>query len=310
MRHLRVPFLAIFLGWSLVACDCTPPVGVGDEDAGDDGGAVVVDAGPDVPDAGEPDAGGEVPDAGPLTCSSCHGSQRNAAPPRDTQGRTEQGLRTVGAHQAHLGASRWHRDVQCQDCHVVPQHIDDPGHIDPPPAELTWSPVANAEGVVSSFDGGTCGSYCHGPTLSGGHLTDPVWTKSDVSQAYCGDCHGVPPPAPHPQAVGSDCSTCHPDAKPGLGFAEPQRHIDGVLDVQVTCITCHGGLDPSTTPPTPNPAPPSTPPGSRPPRCAPSARTAPTWASRTGTWRCSAPTVTWCPAAGMTSGTSTRRPPR
>ncbi len=247
MRHLRKPVLALFLGWSLSACDCTPQI-VPSEDAGQDAGEVL-DAGHPLPDAGPPDAGPHdagIPDAGPPTCSSCHGSSLNAAPPRDTQGRSEPGLRTVGAHQAHLGASLWHRDGQCSDCHVVPATTDAPGHIDPSPAEVVWSAVATANGVTASYDGGTCGTYCHGPTLHGGLNPDPLWTKSDSTQAYCGDCHGVPPPAPHQQNVGTDCSRCHPDAKPGLGFAEPQRHIDGVLDVKVDCVACHGGFDPVT----------------------------------------------------------------
>ncbi len=235
-----VAFAAVLLS----GCGCGPPVVAGTPDAWVDASVPEVDAGVGV-DAGAPDAGTPPP----VTCSSCHGGARNAAPPRDVLGRTEPGLPSIGAHQAHLGASLWHRDVRCEDCHVVPAEVDDPGHVDPSPAELTWSSVATAGGVISTYDGGTCTTYCHGPSLSGGLLTQPDWTRGDSTQAYCGDCHGIPPPPPHPQNVGADCSTCHPNAKAGLGFAQPQRHIDGVLDVNVTCTTCHGSND--------NPAPPT-----------------------------------------------------
>ncbi len=249
---MRLKYSSLVVASSLAAlafsaCDCAPPIAVVSEDSGVDAGAEEADAGAEV-DAGEPDAG-FLPDAGPLTCHTCHGTTLSDAPPRDTLGRVERGLATVGAHQSHVGPSTWHREVRCDDCHVVPATIDAPGHIDPSPAELTFSRVANASGVSARYDGGTCGAYCHGPTLEGGALTQPEWTRSDVAQTYCGDCHGVPPPAPHPQISVTDCSRCHPDARPGLGFKEPERHIDGVLDLNVTCVSCHG----SGT----NPAPPS-----------------------------------------------------
>lgn len=247
MPVLQRLLLVLAVGGLLAGCNCAPVIGEL-PDGGGDASVEPVDSGPPNDagfDAGVPDGG---PDAGALTCSSCHGTAKNPAPPRDTLGRTEQGLPTIGAHQAHLGPSLWHRDGRCDDCHLVPTHPDDPGHLDPSPAEVVWSGVANAGGIASSWDGGTCATYCHGPTLTGGQLTQPDWTRSGSTQAYCGDCHGLPPPAPHPQNVGADCARCHPNAKPGLGFAEPQRHIDGVLDVSVECTTCHGSNG--------NPAPP------------------------------------------------------
>lgn len=200
------------------------------------------------PDGGEPDAG---TDGGVVATSCsvpCHGSRRNAAPPYDTRDGGARGSVGVGAHQAHLGSSTWHRDGQCADCHVVPATVNAPGHLDPAPAELVWSALSSVGGVTPSWDGGACLTYCHGPTLPGGRLTRPAWTTYDSAQSYCGDCHGVPPPAPHPQNVGRDCSRCHPIAAPGLGFTEPQRHIDGVLDLSSACDTCHGSAGNSAPP--------------------------------------------------------------
>ncbi len=238
----RLHFSWVAAALFVSACQCATGIIGPDEDAG-------VDAG-EPPDAGTPevDAGVDAgqPDAGPQTCHSCHGTALSDAPPRDTLGRTERGLPSVGAHASHVGASNWHRDVRCDDCHLVPATVEAPGHIDPSPAEVVWGPISNSDGVSSAYDGVGCTTYCHGPSLTGGATARPDWTRSDVSQVYCGDCHGIPPPFPHPQNVGSNCGRCHPDARPGLGFSQPQRHIDGVLDLSVDCITCHGsGANPA-----------------------------------------------------------------
>jgi len=238
----------IALAAALSGCDC----GVAARWDDDAGGLGQVDAG-EPEDAGL-DAGA---DAGPviLTCSSCHGSELNAAPPMDIDGGTSPGLRGVGAHQSHLRASGWRRTGLCSDCHLVPLTIEDPGHIDPSPAELIYNPVdgglvvAAAGGATPTWNGDTCSNWCHGAKLHGGLLTEPKWTRFDVAQAYCGNCHGIPPPAPHPQNVGIDCSPCHSDARPGLGFSDPARHVDGVVDVSVSCTSCHGSMADDTPAP-------------------------------------------------------------
>jgi predicted CxxxxCH...CXXCH cytochrome family protein len=199
---------------------------------------------PLLPDAGPADAGRG--DAGqPLTCHRCHGSALNDAPPSSVDGGVDRALRGVGAHQAHLQNSSWHRTPGCWDCHLVPKHTEDLGHIDEPPAEVVFSPQARGLNPTASWNGDTCAVWCHNPRRGGGALSEPRWTRTGATQAYCGDCHGLPPPKPHPQNVGSDCSPCHPDAKPGLGFVDPSRHIDGRLDVDVACGTCHA-LPPAT----------------------------------------------------------------
>jgi predicted CxxxxCH...CXXCH cytochrome family protein len=222
--------------------DAGPAVDAGEPDAGaTDAGEIDAGTGDDggQPDAGPADGGG-LPDAGAISCSLCHGSVDNAAPPLDVAGRTATNLRTIGAHQSHLKPSAgWHRDVACEDCHVVPTDISAPTHIDPSPAELTFSAVANANNVVSSFNGSTCNTWCHGAAFTGRGTGDPVWTTVDGSQAFCGACHGVPPPAPHPAATLAQCGTCHPNSA-GLTFSDPARHIDGKVDLNLACNSCHG----------------------------------------------------------------------
>ncbi len=253
MNSLRASALLLVAFASCAPFVDIPGPEVPDAGSGDDAGALESDAGALVSrdagatedagpgeDAGMAEDGGlALLDAGTIeTCSSCHGSAANAAPPRDTAGRSDPALITVGAHQAHLRSSAWHRDVLCADCHLVPSTTDAPGHLDPAPAELVFSALAN-QGVTATWANGACTTYCHGPTLAGGLAPTPAWTRGATTPADCIDCHGLPPPPPHPRATA--CSTCHPNVRADLTFAQPQQHIDGVLDLtSLPCGLCHG----------------------------------------------------------------------
>ncbi len=177
-------------------------------------------------------------------CNTCHGGTLNPAPPFDTTGHVATTERGVGAHQAHLSDSAIRQALPCESCHVVPQAPGDVGHYDTPlPAELTFSGLATADGGLSpTFDGTTCSnSYCHGATLHGGAITAPDWLRVDAGQAQCDSCHGFPPPAPHPPSTA--CATCHPLTAlfdGGIDVAGGY-HVNGTLDVNVTCNSCHGG---------------------------------------------------------------------
>lgn len=233
---LRTAALAI----ALLSAGCDLGVFAGSY-AGADGG---IGAGAD---AG---GGGPLPDAGyPLGCNgNCHGDEASPAPPKDLAGGTSTDSPGVGAHRNHVDPTpTWHRPVACADCHRVPSAVGDPGHMDDGDntAELTFSAIASNGGATApSFDGTTCsGVYCHGATLTGGALTEPTWTRVDGSQDACGNCHGAPPPAPHPDD--DDCGQCHPTVQPGTReFLDPASHINGVVDVNtdaLACDGCHGG---------------------------------------------------------------------
>ena len=217
-------------------------------DSGDDGGsrdaaadAAIEDAGADAAadDAGPADAGSDG--AVELTCTSCHGSGDEPAPPLDTLGNDDEHLPTVGAHRRHLRSGIMFRTGQCTDCHVVPETIDAPGHIDDAPAELVWGAVPTTDGFLPEYVDAACSVYCHGETLSGGEVTRPDWTPGAARQVYCGSCHGLPPPLPHVQVPLRTCGRCHPFDR--LMPLDPERHVDGVLDVTVDCTSCHGGPD-------------------------------------------------------------------
>lgn len=172
-------------------------------------------------------------------CNACHGSE-NAAPPVDLQGNVATTFSGVGAHQAHVLGSARSRPVPCNECHLVPVALLDPGHLDSAlPAELAFSGVALAQGAAPRYEQGSCSATsCHGEVFPGGHLsggshTAPVWTVVDGTQAACGTCHGLPPPPPHPNPT-FPCHQCHANlAEDDLTFTHPELHVDGIVTLQL-----------------------------------------------------------------------------
>jgi predicted CxxxxCH...CXXCH cytochrome family protein len=192
----------------------------GDSALGDTG--VASEAGSDAREAVD---GGEVIDP----CARCHGSAANAAPPVSLSGQSATTLRAVGAHQAHLTGGDWYAAITCEDCHLVPGDVGEPGHIDSElPAEVVFSERARAENVDAQWNGTTCTTYCHGASLTGGSATTPQWTLVDGSQTSCISCHGFPPGGDHPAR--DDCATCHGAVIDAQGnIIAPALHIDGEI---------------------------------------------------------------------------------
>jgi predicted CxxxxCH...CXXCH cytochrome family protein len=118
--------------------------------------------------------------------------------------------------------------VACSECHAVPTSTS---HATGTVA-IAWGPLATSGGLTPSWNGSTCSStYCHGSFKGGNAAYAPDWTRP--SGAECGTCHGLPPPAPHPQNAA--CAGCHPS--PILGAT----HVNGTIDlVGFTCTSCHG----------------------------------------------------------------------
>jgi predicted CxxxxCH...CXXCH cytochrome family protein len=174
-------------------------------------------------------------------CTSCHGSA-NSAPPRALKGETATSSVGVGAHQTHVLGTASSRAVPCAECHVVPEGVLDPGHLDSAlPAEVIFSGAALAYGATPSYVAGSCqNTACHGAVFpdgnaSGGTHTAPIWTQVDGTQASCGSCHGLPPPAPHPYLQFNPvCSACHEDIAPdNQTFVRPDLHADGIVTFSV-----------------------------------------------------------------------------
>lgn len=181
----------------------------------------------------------------PSECNSCHGNAQNAAPPLSTTGQSSTAAITVGAHQSHIDSNEFRYQVPCNSCHIVPGTVDQTGHMDASPAEITWSNLASAGGLSPSWNRGTqrCTNvYCHGASLSGGSNVQPIWTVADGSQVLCGTCHGSPPPSPHTNA--SNCHDCHEETIDSNGEINigGGKHIDGQIQTSLPseCNACHG----------------------------------------------------------------------
>jgi predicted CxxxxCH...CXXCH cytochrome family protein len=179
-----------------------------------------------------------VVNADSARCTSCHGDASRipataaAAPPNDLGGRFATTARGVGAHQRHLVAGTLSPPIACTECHVVPTVM---GHANGA-VEVTFGPLA-VTSAAPVWNGARCSNvYCHGASLRGGTLKAPLWTTVDGTQATCGTCHGVPPPAPHPQTA--DCGSCH--AGYTAASVDLSKHVDGVVQATGSCTACHG----------------------------------------------------------------------
>ena len=181
-------------------------------------------------------------------CTACHGRDDNPAPPADLDGRVVASTITVGAHTVHLEArSGLSAPVRCADCHVVPEALNDPDHIDSArPAEVFAAGLASLAFVDDAAprwerETARCvNTYCHGGgtrlarDMSPGLLRTPVWNAPERQQVYCGSCHGVPPTTrPHDPTAGVEgCAQCHPGTVDAFGnILERNQHIDGILDL-------------------------------------------------------------------------------
>lgn len=187
-------------------------------------------------------------------CVACHGSATaegdallKAAPPTDTKGNTEIAAPGVGAHQRHLRPSATHGAVACNQCHLVPERTDSPGHNDTDgPAELVFGSIAALDAGAPTYDVTfrRCSDvYCHG------YAQTSPWTQPRSEDDACGTCHGLPPPEPHPQSPA--CHACHGEViAPDRTFLLPERHVNGEVNLgDLRCNACHGSDDGGAPPP-------------------------------------------------------------
>lgn len=188
-----------------------------------------------------------------VRCDGCHGDQGSPAF-FDTLGRRgDAGVRSVGAHDAHLRAGRLRGPMGCEECHQVPAEVMALGHVDSAlPAEVftqdggvAWSGGARPTWIPAA---GTCASVaCHGAgsVMEGdnapGLLRTPSWLGGP-SQVACGTCHGVPPQdgtlwhQTYPALT--DCVLCHAKSVTASGAiviqtlpdgGQTSTHADGLL---------------------------------------------------------------------------------
>ncbi|MBU0552320.1 CxxxxCH/CxxCH domain-containing protein [Myxococcota bacterium] len=207
------------------------------EESSPSGGPAVDAAPPPVVDAAPPTV---VDAAPPPACGACHGAPDDPTPPPDLEGRVDPTTPGVGAHAAHMRPAAWRGAVKCAHCHVVPETVDDPGHIDAArPADVVFSGLARAGGAPE-MQGRRCDVYCHGGFMRIRPSASPPWTTPGALD--CGGCHGMPPPVPHPQDEG--CGRCHLEVADLEGeIIDARKHIDSILQAPKEAHSPHLGGD-------------------------------------------------------------------
>ncbi len=200
---------------------------------------------------------------GPEACNTCHGNFSDTtgtfiAPPRDLNGDTSTTIAGVGAHFNHLYGDSLSSNVQCAECHTVPQSVYSPGHINPGlPAQVNMKDIATtniASNAAYDYKSMTCSNtYCHGnfsysisnaqpgdqfafiDSVMVGNNKTVTWNKVDGSQAACGSCHDLPPKGHigYQQFPLSSCVSCHWTVVDAQGnIINKAKHINGNVNVR------------------------------------------------------------------------------
>lgn len=170
-------------------------------------------------------------------CTSCHGSATSAAPPRDLHGNTAATVATVGAHQAHLKTSTWHHAVVCTSCHVVPQTVGAPGHIDGDNlAEIKFDTL-NPAGAYARATATCSAMYCHG-NGRGGNGTIAFTRAGPLGCTACHSTSGSNMSGRHRTHLGGEvnlrCSACHAQVvDQNLNIINADLHVNGVHEVKM-----------------------------------------------------------------------------
>ncbi len=163
--------------------------------------------------------------SGPADCDACHGTEENI----DVGFAIDwEGSLGEGAHRIHLEGTVYGKPIPCEECHAIPDMVDEDGHVDPLPTEIVFGELARAGGANPTWnrETGRCTNvYCHGATVCENAECDPIWTLTDGTQTACGSCHNIPPGGDHPDV--SDCGMCHGTVYADGGWVDPDLHIDG-----------------------------------------------------------------------------------
>ncbi len=213
---------------------------------------------------------------GALSCTGCHGGDLNdtGAPPKGLSGETATTDLAVGAHTAHVSGGSIANAMTCAACHLEPDNIASPGHLDPDSiAELTWGDISGDQSIWNRSNAKCSNVYCHGNFTGGNNANAPIWTGTD--QASCGSCHNVDNNYAnlkwehqlHIEIGGLACDDCHSSVvNTSLQIINTSLHVNGSVDLltkdqakcdvchkpgAVLCTMCHGGIDnQSGAPPT------------------------------------------------------------
>jgi len=194
----------------------------------------------------------------PEACNTCHGNFTGAvsdtlswAPPRASNGDTQQSSPGVGAHQPHLLPGGVGAAVRCTECHTLFPNVYDARHLNPSSLVVFDGPLSMHATAVTPNPQWNAGAlkcsntYCHGnftfrraaspfqfgyvDSVMVGSNAAPVWNAG--GQAQCGSCHGLPPTGHLPEALNA-CATCHTAIVDANGnIIDPSKHINGKINV-------------------------------------------------------------------------------
>lgn len=193
---------------------------------------------------------------GGTSCAVCHGDHAADVQPGDPQaapgfnggtdvkGRAagDPGATAIGAHALHLTGGLLGVAVACDECHVVPQTVEAPGHLDDQVVTVKFGARATKNGLQPTYDPATqtcSNTYCHGgtPGWRAQPVVNPKWSQGSEA-IVCGACHDLPPPAPvhvvvdkAAQGCGTSKSpvfTCHPAGYSPISV-DPKLHMDGQI---------------------------------------------------------------------------------
>lgn len=213
---------------------------------------------------------------GPEACNTCHGDFNNMTrifPPEDLKENVSSEFAGVGLHEMHL-ASGSIGDVRCNSCHVIPQNIFSPGHLDSAIIHLSYGTfLAQADSTAEVIFGDigrrylqtgsepvferenySCSNtYCHGnfeflkseaislnqfayesDRMTGNNIT-VNWLNTDNTPA-CGTCHDLPPKGHIPAEITS-CYFCHGDVIDENGnIIDETKHVNGQKEARDTSL--------------------------------------------------------------------------
>ncbi len=158
-----------------------------------------------------------------IRCDACHRSDSNPNPVLYPDSNFNNGLYSdtdlsAASAQNHLVHHR--SGVTCDACHLVPDRLDSPGHINGMPADVTftgWGIPEGADNASWDYETKTCfNTYCHGTLLFREGKPNLKWTDSPSAGGLsCNDCHGQRGNPPQTGAhlrhdkYNIDCSVCH-----------------------------------------------------------------------------------------------------
>lgn len=172
-------------------------------------------------------------------CTACHGSVDSAAPPRDLAGNTAATSPRVGAHRAHLAASTSYHAVTCSSCHVVPQTVSAPGHLDGDNLAEVVFDTLNPQGVYTRANGTCSTMYCHG-NGRGGNGTISFVSAGPLACNACHSTTGTGMSGRHAKHLneGVRCNGCHRDVvDQNMTIIKADLHVNGVHEVKMAAGT-------------------------------------------------------------------------